>query len=453
MMYTDLDDTIAAISTPAGRGGIGVIRLSGLLSHNIAYRLAPKCNPSKTRYAQFHSLYDPVTSVLIDQAVITFFKAPASFTGQDSVELSCHGSPFVLSRVLQHCFTLGARPALPGEFTLRAFLNGKIDLTQAEGIRDLIDAQSDYQARLAVRQMQGELSRYLQPLKENLLEVIVHLESSVEFVDEALNTHSIDEIELKLSGIRQQLQRLSDSYRLGRLIREGFKLAIVGRPNVGKSSLFNALLQRDRAIVTDIPGTTRDSLIEVSSIKGIPVHLVDTAGIRKSEDLVERLGIERSFAAIAEADLVLTVLDATLPLSEEDLAILEHCNSTSHLIVVNKCDLGILIDTAKLGSTFTVSARTGEGIDRLQDGILSYLSGTASESRNDTLVLDSRHHSLIHSALSEMSEAILRLREGFSEEVALLHLHNSLRHLGEITGETTVEDLLGRIFSTFCIGK
>lgn len=452
-MYADLDDTIAAISTPAGRGGIGVVRLSGSLSHKIACRLAPACDPSRTRYAQFHSLHDPETSALIDQAIITFFKAPASFTGQDSVELSCHGSPFVLSRVLHHCFTLGARPALPGEFTLRAFLSGKIDLTQAEAIRDLIDAQSDYQARLAVRQMQGELSRYLQPLKESLLEVITHLESSVEFVDEALDTHSIDKIELTLAEIRQQLQRLSDSYRLGRLIREGFKLAIVGRPNVGKSSLFNALLQRDRAIVTDIPGTTRDSLIEPASIKGIPVHLIDTAGIRKSEDLVERLGIERSFSAIADADLVLAVLDGTQPLSEEDLDILEHCRTTAHLIALNKCDLGTLPGLENLSSAFRVSARTGEGIDSLQDGILSFLSNTDIESRTDTLVLDSRHQSLIQAALSEMCEATTRLHEGFSEEVALFHLHNSLHHLGEITGETTVEDLLGRIFSTFCIGK
>lgn len=447
-MYADVDDTIAAISTPAGRGGIGVIRLSGSLSHKIACQLAPKCNPSRTRLAQFCSLQDPETSALIDQSIITFFKAPGSFTGQDAVELSCHGSPFVLSRVLQYCFTLGARPARPGEFTLRAFLNGKIDLTQAEAIRDLINAQSEYQARLAVRQMKGELSLYLQPLKEHLLEVIVHLESSVEFVDEALDTHSIDAIEAKLSEIREQLQRLSDSYRLGRLVREGLKLAIVGRPNVGKSSLFNALLQRDRAIVTDIPGTTRDSLIEASSIKGIPVHLIDTAGIRKSEDIVERLGIERSFSAIAEADLVLVVFDGTQPLSEEDLDILRHCHSTPHLIVLNKCDLGIL---ERRDCAFIVSARTGEGIDKLQDGILSYLSGT--ESRNDTLVLDSRHHSLISLALSEIRAATLRLREGFSEEVALFHLHNALRHLGEITGETTVEDLLGQIFSTFCVGK
>ncbi|MCS6884418.1 MAG: tRNA uridine-5-carboxymethylaminomethyl(34) synthesis GTPase MnmE [Acidobacteriota bacterium] len=450
-MYAEIEDTIAAVSTPPGRGAIGVLRLSGRLSHKIATTLAPNCKLQKVRYAQTCDIIDPETNEKIDRCVLILYRAPASFTGQDCAEFNCHGSPFVLARILRLCYAQGARPALPGEFTLRAFLNHKIDLVQAEAIRDLINAQSEYQAKLAARQLQGELSRYLQPIKATILEAVIHLESRVEFVDEALDTHSIEQLEQQLAKVATQLRRLVDSYRFGRLVREGIKLAIVGRPNVGKSSLFNALLQRDRAIVTDIPGTTRDTLTEVTSINGLPVHLVDTAGIRQTEDVVEKLGIERSYAAIADADLTLIVLDSSKPLCDEDFRILESCRCSKHFVVFNKCDLGVNENLLKDYKGFKVSAKTGEGIDELRQAIFNYFS--AAEERPDLLLVDARHHNLIETALSELNLAKSRLKEGFSEEIALFHLHNTLSALAELTGETTVEDLLGLIFSTFCIGK
>jgi tRNA modification GTPase len=455
------DDTIAAISTPAGRGGIGVVRLSGSLATEILLKLSPDFDLSSVQRSQLVQLYNSESGEFLDEAVAVFFKAPKSYTGQDVVEISCHGSPFILSRLLHLCFKLGARSATPGEFTLRAFVNARIDLTQAEAVRDLIDAQTEYQAKLASRQLKGELSRYLQPIKEELLNIIIHLESAVEFVEENLDTQSIDALSNRLSLLVERLNRLAGSYSVGRIVREGLKLAIVGRPNVGKSSLFNALLQQDRAIVTDIPGTTRDSLTEMASLGGIPIKLVDTAGIRQAGDIVEQLGIERSYAAMAEADLVLDVIDGSTPLNDEDMKLMDDCktNPAPFVIVINKMDLGVCPEVAELRArfektqVFSLSARTYEGIEDLQNGLVSRFLGEGTDGRQDTLILDARHFSLIEDSIQELNGGLDRLREGFSEEVALYHLHNALKHLGEITGETTIEDVLGRIFATFCIGK
>jgi tRNA modification GTPase len=456
-----LDDTIAAISTPAGRGGIGVVRLSGSRAGEILQKLAPSADLKAVQRAQLVQLQNIESSEFLDEAVAVFFKAPKSYTGQDVVEISCHGSPFILSNLLRMCFKLGARAATPGEFTLRAFVGGRIDLTQAEAVRDLIDAQTEYQAKLASRQLKGELSRYLQPVKEELLDIIVHLESAVEFVEENLDTESIDALGERIARLVERLGRLAKSYGVGRIVRDGLKLAIVGRPNVGKSSIFNVLLQQDRAIVTDIPGTTRDSLTETASIGGIPIRLVDTAGIRQAGDLVERLGIERSYQAMADADLVLHIVDSSAGLNDEDLRLLDDCqsNPAPFVVVLNKIDLGIKVDRAELAARlgeerlFAVSAKTYEGIEGLQAGLVSRFLDRGSDARDDTLILDARHFSLVEESVQELNNSLGRLREGFSEEVALYHLHNTLKLLGEITGETTIEDVLGRIFATFCIGK
>ncbi|MBL8148874.1 MAG: tRNA uridine-5-carboxymethylaminomethyl(34) synthesis GTPase MnmE [Blastocatellia bacterium] len=456
-----LDDTIAAISTPIGRAGIGVVRISGSLAKDIATKLAPKNSFNSSHRAQLIQIYNPADGEFLDEAVAIYFSAPKSYTGEDVVEISCHGSPYILSQLLKACLKLGARTASPGEFTFRAFVNGRIDLTQAEAVRDLIDSQTEYQAKLASRQLKGELSRYLQPIKEELLKIIVHLESSVEFVEEVLDTDSIDALELQISQLIQRLERLAKSYNTGRIVREGFKLALIGRPNVGKSSLFNSLLQQDRAIVTDIPGTTRDSLIETASIGGIPVKLVDTAGIREAGDIVEKLGIERSYAAIADADLVLHILDTSCTLTNDDLQLISYCKQTYSpaILVLNKIDLQQHIDLASISEEFDkdnivkVSAKTFEGIDILQDRITAHFIDKRIESHEDTLILDARHFDLVNNTIEQMQYALTRLREGYSEEVALYHLHNALKHLGEITGETTIEDILGKIFATFCIGK
>ncbi|MEW6730305.1 MAG: tRNA uridine-5-carboxymethylaminomethyl(34) synthesis GTPase MnmE [Acidobacteriota bacterium] len=453
------DDTIAAISTPPGRGGIGVVRLSGTAARTILRQLSPTVDVEAIQRAQVVELQDDEGNFL-DEAVVVYFQAPKSYTGQDVVEISCHGSPFVLGRLLRLCFKLGARAATPGEFTLRAFAAGRIDLTQAEAVRDLIDAQTEYQAKLASRQLKGELSRFLQPVKDELLDIIVHLESTVEFVEENLDTESIDALAVRLGQLIEGLTRLAKSYQYGRIIREGLKLAIIGRPNVGKSSLFNVLLQEERAIVTDIPGTTRDSLSEQASLGGIPIRLIDTAGIRVASDIVEQLGIARSYAAMADADLILQVIDGSQYLTEEDWQLLSECRQshTPFAIIVNKIDLGLQLNIKELAdqfgqdNIFPISAKTCQGIDQLQTGLTAMFLGR-EDSRNDTLILDARHFSLISESIEELNSSLNRLREGFSEEVALYHLHSALKKLGEITGETTIEDILGRIFATFCIGK
>ncbi|MBI4853281.1 MAG: tRNA uridine-5-carboxymethylaminomethyl(34) synthesis GTPase MnmE [Acidobacteria bacterium] len=458
------DDTIAAISTPLGRGGIGVIRLSGPDSIKILVKLAPKVNTQATQKAQLVDIYDPKGNFL-DQGIAIYFQKPKSYTGQDVVEISCHGSPFILSKILELCFQLGARSATPGEFTMRAFISGRIDLTQAEAVRDLIDAQTEYQTRLASRQLKGELSRYLQPIKTALLEIIVHLESAVEFVEENLNTDSIETLAKHLAELVKRLKRLADSYQFGRVVRSGVKLAIVGRPNVGKSSFFNTLLQKDRAIVTEIPGTTRDSLMEQASIGGIPVHLIDTAGIRQTSDIVEKMGIERSYNAMVDADLVLQLIDGSEELDSEDINLLIKCidNPAPFALIINKADLEQKVKSQDLikqnpekiteKNIFIVSAKTCQGIDELQKNLISNFFQKDFSSQEDTLILDARHFSLISDTIQELDEGVSRLKEGYSEEVALCHLHLALKKLGEITGETTIEDILGQIFATFCIGK
>lgn len=458
---TDLDDTISAVSTAMGRSGIGIVRLSGAESLTIAQQLFhPKSQtPLSPNLARFGEIREPQSDELIDEAVMTFFKGPKSYTGEDLVELSCHGSPVILRRVLELTTQLGARIAQPGEFTLRAFLNGRIDLTQAEAVRDLIDAQTTYQAKVAVRQLQGSLSQQLQPMKESLTEMIVHLETAVEFVDDDVLPEDIRSTATKLDRLLTQLTEIERSFSLGRIVREGIQLAIVGRPNVGKSSIFNKLLQKERAIVTAIPGTTRDTLSEAVSIDGIPVHLVDTAGIRESADVVEKLGIERTRTAMADADIVLLVLDGSETLTDDDVVILNDTQSMPRLIIVNKMDLPAQLPPDQIqsiasGSTWVrVSALTGDGIEALRNKVVEAVTSGSALGAEDVILTNSRHHDLIVRTIRALKEAQKALDEGYSEEVVLVGMHEALRTLGEITGETTIEDILDQIFSTFCIGK
>src|SRR6185295_14000887 len=308
------DDTIAAISTAPGRGGIGVVRLSGPAALEIATsicRLESGTPMSTANLAQFGRVFVPATGEIVDEVILTFFKAPRSYTGEDVVEISCHGSPVILERVLLLLIDLGARIAEPGEFTFRAFVNKRIDLAQAQAVRDVINAQTQYQARIATKQLGGELSARLTPLKDALIEVIVHLESSLEFVEDDISPEIASTLLTKLASVTERLTEIADSFSFGRFVKEGFDMAIVGRPNVGKSSVFNRLIGSDRAIVTELPGTTRDALYESTSISGVPVRLIDTAGIRETSDLVESIGITRSRTAIADADISLLILDGS----------------------------------------------------------------------------------------------------------------------------------------------
>lgn len=451
-------DTIVALSTPAGRSGIGVIRLSGQSALALTRSLLrdSNFNPEPNRVF-LRTLRDPDSGEVLDQAIITYFKAPHSFTGEDVIEVSCHGSPALLLQIIDILLFFGARAADPGEFTLRSLSNGRLNLAQAEAIRDLIDARTHAAVRQAARQLGGELSARLQPVKDALLEIIVPLESALEFVEDDLPEDVTLDVARKISALIRQLEELADTFRTGRLFKEGIRVALVGRPNVGKSSVFNRLLLSDRAIVTDIPGTTRDNLSEAINIQGVPVVLVDTAGVRTSTDKVEQLGIERTRRAIVDADLVVVVIDGSQPLTVEDEQVLDEAAKTRYLIALNKCDLKtfdfknseILNNGLPL---ISVSAKTGVGFDGLRAAIMQPFA-VLDVHETSFVITNARHYDLLRRTTDALRSAESLIIQGESEEIMLVGLYDGLRFLGEITGETTPDDVLSQIFLTFCIGK
>lgn len=447
----NLRDTIVAISTPLGRGGLGVVRLSGPRSREICSRIVRFAHsPSWHSWSsELAELLDPAGSS-VDKVVVTFFESPRSYTAEDVVEISCHGSPVVLRLCLDRSVEFGARLAEPGEFTLRAYLNGRIDLLQAEAVRDLIEATTLYQARVASQQMEGSVSRRLRPIKEQLLELVALLEAGIDFAEDDVSVAPSAEILGRIAPIAKSLNTLLDSFRSGKLVYQGFTLAIAGRPNVGKSSLFNRLLQKERAIVTEIPGTTRDTVSETTSIEGIPVKLVDTAGLREGEDVVERLGIERSHQAMADADLTLLVFDLSTAATPEDRSLLERLSDRKPLLVGNKSDLPRRTDIADL---LPVSAITGDGIALLQRTILKRLAPEGLATPESGSITSIRHENLIRESVNALANAERAVGFGLPHEMLLLDLYACLRPIDAITGATTADDILNRIFSTFCIGK
>jgi tRNA modification GTPase len=442
-----LHDTIVAISTPPGRGGLGVVRLSGDASRPIATAFLSPLT-WRSWHAQTGALLDHNGHV-VDQVVVTFFEAPRSYTAEDVVEISCHGSPVVLRHAVECALAAGARLAEPGEFTLRAFLNGRIDLPQAEAVRDLIEATTLYQARVAAQQVSGSVSRRIAPVKEQLLELIALLEAGIDFAEDDVSVAPPAEILRRLTPILAGVQSLAASFQYGGLVRQGLTLAIVGRPNVGKSSLFNRLLEQDRAIVTDIPGTTRDLVSETASIGGIPVKLYDTAGVRDSVELVESLGIERTYQAMADADLTLVLVDASQPLAAEDKSLIARASSSRHLLVANKCDLG----SAGLQACALVSALTGAGIPELREAILSTVAPAGAFEQESGFITSLRHEQLLRESGAALEKARGAVAQSIPHEMLLLDLYGALRPIDAITGATTADDILNRIFSTFCIGK
>ena len=457
-----MSNTIVALITPTGRSGIGVIRLSGANSLLIVRKLTKDAEfTPKPRLAHLKKIYDLETAEILDETIVTYFKAPNSFTGEDVFEIACHGSPVILRQIIDFCLRLDARMAEAGEFSLRALANGRMNLSQAEAIRDLIDAQTIASARQSIRQMRGEFSNELQPLKDDLLDVIIVLESALEFVEDDLPDFQTEKITTKLAEIAGRVGKMASTFQAGKLLREGLKVALVGRPNVGKSSLFNALLGHERAIVTSIAGTTRDQLHERLVINNIPVSLIDTAGLRETSDTVESIGVERSRRLMADADLVIVLLDGSQNLTGEDREILAQTAEYPSLIAVNKSDLerfdtnlleelNIITDGKR--KVIEISAVTGEGLDELQKAIIEPFSLQETE-QTGFLVSDARHHDLLLRTEQEIENSLLFLKQKMSEEIVLIGLHNALRYLGQITGETTTEDMLTRIFSTFCIGK
>ncbi|MBV8898414.1 MAG: tRNA uridine-5-carboxymethylaminomethyl(34) synthesis GTPase MnmE [Acidobacteriaceae bacterium] len=446
----NLRDTIVAISTPLGRGGLGVVRLSGTQSRSIAEQILRFGDGPRWRSwaNQFAELVDPEGAV-IDQVVAAFFEAPRSYTAEDLVEISCHGAPVVLRACVEHAVAHGARLAEPGEFTLRAYANGRIDLPRAEAVRELIEATTLYQARVAAQQMEGSVSRRIAPIKEQLLELISLLEAGIDFAEDDISVAPAAEILRRLTPIQNGLRDLASSFAAGKLVFQGFTLAIAGRPNVGKSSLFNRLLEQDRAIVTDVPGTTRDTVSEATTLAGIPLKFVDTAGIREGIDLVESLGIERSHQAIADADLTLLVVDISEPATQEDQALIEKLRDRKPLLVGNKADLPCCRD----GDFLSVSALTGAGIVELRQAILNRLAPEGLAAPENGSITSIRHEQLLRESLEALANARRAVEFQIPHEMLLLDLYAALRPIDAVTGATTADDILNRIFSTFCIGK
>jgi tRNA modification GTPase len=445
----NLHDTIAAVSTPPGRGGLGIIRFSGSEARAIAERILRFAHaPAWHTWAcQLAELTDSAGHA-VDQVVVTFYQGPRSYTAEDVIEISCHGSPVVLRHGLQQALKAGARLAEPGEFTLRAFLRGRIDLPQAEAVRDLIEATTLYQARIAAQQIGGSVSRRIAPLKEQLLDLIALLEAGIDFAEDDVSVAPLAEILRRLDPLIAVVSRLAASFAYGSLVHEGLTLAIVGRPNVGKSSLFNRLLEQDRAIVTEVPGTTRDTVSEVAAIQGVPVKLIDTAGIREGEGLVETLGIERSFQAMADSDLTLVVIECSAPVDQQDLQLIERARRQGRwLLVGNKSDLPRRAELAE--PLLAVSALTGAGIERLRQAIIP-----AESMEHETGFITSlRHEQCLRESLAYLSKARAAVEAQIPHEMLLLDLYAALRPMDAITGATTADDILNRIFSTFCIGK
>lgn len=453
-------DTIAAISTPPGRGGIGIVRLSGPLAASIAAQLVALRQPLEHARARLADVLDAPESgsARIDEAIVTWFAAPNSYTAEDVVEIAAHGSPVVLDLLLRRALALGARLAEPGEFTQRAFLAGRIDLTQAEAVRDLIDAQTLTQARQAASQMGGALSRRVLPMKQSLVELIALLEAGIDFAEDDVEVTAQAEITRRIAELIAPLRALEASSTRGRIVHDGLTLAIVGRPNAGKSSLFNRLVERERAIVTATPGTTRDLVTERIALDGIPLELVDTAGLREAQEEAEQMGIARSREALADAALVLVVLDATQPLNDEERGLLAAMQGRPAIAAVNKSDLAAegAAATERAATSAGIpalptSALTGQGIAELRGRIVELATGGAAAEPG--MLTSLRHQQAIATAHQALGDADRANGESLPHEMILIDLYRSLWALDSLTGQTTPDDILNLIFSTFCIGK
>ncbi len=525
----NLDDTIVAIATPPGRGGIGVVRIAGpearaiaqpmlLLSRELEPGRAIRCDliepcgagtPARET-ADTASIYvgtatpgcpaeqssavaDPKMKARIDEVVVTYYAKPHSYTTDDIVEISAHGSPVVLRHIVELSLARGARLAEPGEFTMRAFLNGRLDLTQAEAVRDLIDSQTLFQAKVAAQQLEGALSNRLKPIKQKLIDLIALLEAGIDFAEDDVSIAPDVTILDRIAQVKAPLRQLAATFTYGKIVHQGLTLAIVGRPNVGKSSLFNHLVERERAIVTAQPGTTRDLVSETVAIGGIPVELVDTAGIRRALDEAESIGIKKSMEALADADLVIVVIDKTQPFSEEDCELITQVEGRPAIVAENKSDLlnpcreGLCDDGApphpgrtepgglsprpiteprgadapvretpqahRAITRIPTSALTGEGIPALRAAILQHVAGDTNTQLETGFLTSVRHQKLVNDALTALDAATNAVVAQVPHEMLLLDLYAALRPLDEITGATTTDDILNLIFGTFCIGK
>ncbi len=461
-----IDDTIAAISTPLGEGGVGIVRLSGKDSIELVEKIF--CSPknrsltnSKSHRVIYGYIKDPTTGKEIDEVLVVIMRAPYSYTKEDVAEINCHGGMITLRKTLELVLKQGARLAEPGEFTKRAFINGRIDLSQAEAVLDLVRSKTDESRRIAIEQLQGGLSERITALRDELTELCVNVEAYIDFPEDEIEISSTQAMLKSLEDIDKELQILLKTYDEAKFFREGLLTAIVGRSNVGKSSLLNAILKKDRAIVTELPGTTRDVIEEYLNIKGLPLRIMDTAGIREVQDIAEKEGVKRSLQSIKDADLVIAVFDSSEPLKEEDFEVIEKINNKNTIVVLNKCDLPAAFgeDTIvshlvpNAANILNISANRGEGLEDLKVRIFESCLKDWKEEREGVVVTNLRHKIAIQNAKTSLARAVFALIQNQPLEILALELRDSLDRLGEVVGVVTTEDILNKIFNNFCIGK
>ena len=448
--------TIAAISTPIGHGGIGIVRVSGDDALKIIEKVFVPKNKGKFKpyTLKFGNIIDEQGNVL-DQVLISYFKAPKTYTGEDICEVNCHGGLIVTKQILDLLLRNGASMAEPGEFTKRAFLNGKIDLTQAEAVIDLINSKSAKENSASVKQIEGFLGEKIKEIKRDIVDLLVDIEANIDYPEYDVEEVRRERIETVLQGSISKIEKLEATFESGKVLREGVNTAIIGKPNVGKSSLLNALLKENRAIVTEIAGTTRDTIEEYVTIKGVPLKLIDTAGIRDTSDVVENIGIEKSKKAIDEAELVLLILDATSDLTAEDRALLELIKDKKHIVLINKIDAGSKVSEADLDddNIIRISIKNGDGLDLLESKIENMFELCALDSENDVVLTNSRHQALILKAKEGIINALNSAKNGLPLDMLSIDISEAIQKLGEITGETVSEEVISGIFAKFCLGK
>ncbi|QUH19349.1 tRNA uridine-5-carboxymethylaminomethyl(34) synthesis GTPase MnmE [Alkaliphilus sp. B6464] len=459
-----IDDTIAAIATAPGEAGIGIVRISGDKSIDLTDQIfrskeGKKLSEYKPRRITYGYIIDPKTDKRVDEVLVSYMKGPNTYTKEDIIEINCHGGMIPVKNILELVLRMGARAADPGEFTKRAFLNGRIDLAQAEAVMDLISAKTEKGFDVALNQLEGSLSKKVTKVRETLLEMLAHVEVSIDFAEEDIDEVTLDFLLEKSNEVEKDIQKLLDTADTGKILREGLSTVIVGKPNVGKSSLLNALVRESRAIVTDVPGTTRDVIEEHLNIKGIPLRLIDTAGIRETEDVVEKIGVEKSKELFNLADLIIVMLDASRELMEEDKQIMDLIGQKKALIIINKTDLPKKLNFEEVETIIgnkkiiKVSLAEEKGLDEIEDALVEMVYQGQVRAKDSLLVTNIRHKNALERALESIKDSTKAIKQQLPLDFVEVDIKNTWEALGEITGDSVGEDLLDHIFKNFCIGK